>query len=641
VTTISERYVLEREIGRGASGSVWVASDKQLRRQVAIKLLRADSLSPAWLARFEREARTVAQLRGPHVVQVFDTGLNAGVPFIVMELLEGESLEQRLDRMHRFSLRHAAAILSDIAKGLSMTHLAGVVHCDLKPANIFLAREGGREVAKLLDFGIARTVDPQPQDEGRAAAGTPSYMSPEQFDGSGSNAADDLWAMAVTGYQMVTGELPFRADSVWQLRQQIAAGAFHPACARRSELPAELDSLFARLFSRDPAQRIGSASQLASEFLRLAQNQDGDNTRILFLDDEADMELLVRTRFQREVTAQRYELIFGRDGREGLEALHQRPDIDVVLTDINMPGMDGLTFLAKAAEINPFVRVVVVTAYNDMDNIRTAMNHGAFDFLCKPIDFADLKRTIQKSAEHVHTLRHAFASGRQNAVMKLMTDPVVADRLLRALEIANAPEAETLVGTVAWLQVRGLHALVADGNAAAGLDYLNQLYDVAVPPILALEGRVIRLADDALVAVFSGADHVRRAAEVCLTIRDELQTRLGTSSNPGGGLVMGLDTGAVVIGTVGSMTLGRIGQAVVGAAVLGSSNLVQTAPARSILASRAVQGQLDDAYVFEACQASEVDAVAYRLERRTSGVLRVAARDTVEQPALLGTRHPV
>ena len=128
-------------------------------------------------------------------------------------------------------------------------------------------------------------------------------------------------------------------------------------------------------------------------------------TKILLVDDEDDLEALFKQLFRRQIQSNQYEFIYVRDGLEALTVLEQQLDIDLVLSDINMPGMDGLTLLAKLAEINPIIRTVMVTAYGDMSNIRTAMNRGAFDFITKPVNFKDLEVTIEKTIRYVGQLR--------------------------------------------------------------------------------------------------------------------------------------------------------------------------------------------------------------------------------------------
>jgi eukaryotic-like serine/threonine-protein kinase len=619
VTIIRNRYELEAEIGSGATCTVWVALDRDLRRRVAIKILQAEYKTADWRERFETEALTIAELRSPHIVQVFDAGVEDEVPFIVMELLEGETLEQRLTRRKRFSLTHAAIVLGEIAKGLSVTHLAGIVHRDLKPANVFLAREGDREVVKLLDFGIAIASAPSDDTTGtpNTRAGTPWYMSPEQFDGKRCRVADDIWALAVLAYELVTGSTPFQAASVWQLRRQIGAGAFRPACEAVDTLPALLDTLFTRSFASDPRQRFASCQQLVAEFTRICEQSDSRTTRVLVLDDEPDMELLLRKRFQHEIAASDFELCFGRDGEEGLAMLRERPDLDVILTDINMPGMDGLTFLTRVPEINKFARVIVVTAYNDMANIRTAMNRGAFDFLCKPIDFSDLKSTVLKCYEHVRTLRQAFSYHRENALMKLLIDGLSADKVLNALAASQRPDIEHLEGAVASISLRGLSTVLdAEGHQGA-LAYVNSLCELVLPEIAASQGRVIRLCAESVVAIFSGTDHLRRAAEACMTICDELTRRRGLGAPwQQGTVAIGLDVGEMAVGTIGSVAQERIGQAVIGANVLRAAALGRRARGNAILASVAARNCLLDDFIFENCQADGADIECYYLTRR-------------------------
>ena len=127
-------------------------------------------------------------------------------------------------------------------------------------------------------------------------------------------------------------------------------------------------------------------------------------TKLLVVDDEVDLEMLIKQKFRRQIRERKYEFIYAMNGNEALEKLEQHPDIDVMLSDINMPGMDGLTLLARLKEMNTLTKSVIVSAYGDMENIRTAMNRGAFDFITKPINFEDLELTIEKTIQHVKYL---------------------------------------------------------------------------------------------------------------------------------------------------------------------------------------------------------------------------------------------
>ena len=156
---IGGKYTLERELARGGMGAIWVAFDAQLRRRVALKLMSPDHLASASArSRFEREAMAIAQLQSPHVVQIYDYGVDDGAPYIVMELLDGEDLHARMTRVGRMPLATVAWFLTQAAKALAAAHQSGIVHRDIKPANIFIARHDTDEMVKVLDFGVAALV---------------------------------------------------------------------------------------------------------------------------------------------------------------------------------------------------------------------------------------------------------------------------------------------------------------------------------------------------------------------------------------------------------------------------------------------------------------------------------------------------
>ncbi|HET9957781.1 MAG TPA: protein kinase, partial [Polyangiaceae bacterium] len=481
--TIRRRYALEQEIGRGASGSVWTALDLELGRRVAIKLLRSDALENAPAReRFESEARTIALLRSPHVVQVYDAGVDEGEPFIVMELLHGESLEARLSRHPQLPFEIVAQLVSEIAKGLRAVHRAAVVHRDLKPANIFLCREPDREVVKILDFGISALLGGTTAEKSALTfMGTPQYMSPEQYRGGVPEPPSDLWALGVVTYRMLIGRAPFDAASLPALQDLVEHATYRPASECRPELPSGIDAFFKRAFAPAPRDRFASASDLAAELASLKGSEHGKPIRALFVDDESDMEILLKQRFRREVKSGKYEILFADSGEAALEELRRRPDIDVVLTDLNMPGMHGLTLLERIPEVNPLVRVVVLSAYSDMANIRAAMNQGAFDFLGKPIDFGDLTRTIDKSAANTHLIRQELASREENDVLRALIGRGLADRLVTLVKAADRERYTSFEGTVVWVELPVPSDVFARANAAQLLELLNRRLDDIVP----------------------------------------------------------------------------------------------------------------------------------------------------------------
>jgi serine/threonine-protein kinase len=262
---------LAQLLGKGGMGSVWIADHLTLQTQVAVKFMAPEIAEhPQGMARFAREAAAAAQIKSPHVVQVFDHGFaEDGTPYIVMELLDGEDLSQRLDRDVTLPVEAMVTIVDQICKALSRAHALGIIHRDIKPDNVFLVRSEDDEVyVKLLDFGIAKSTD---DDLGTTTPGsiigTPYYMSPEQLIGAGViGPATDLWSVAVVGYHALTGFLPFDADTVGGLCIAINEAKFQPATAYRPDLPPSVNDWFARALARDPAQRFISARELAGTF---------------------------------------------------------------------------------------------------------------------------------------------------------------------------------------------------------------------------------------------------------------------------------------------------------------------------------------------------------------------------------------
>ncbi len=268
-------------LGEGGMGAVWRAEQINLGSHVAVKVLRETEMARAGiLARFEAEAKIAASLRGPHVVQVFDYGIDEAskAPFIVMELLEGESLRDRLARTGPLRPSEVARIISHVAHALERAHEREIIHRDLKPANIFLVRDADGEVSKVLDFGIAKR--PAQFDLGGATAtgtllGTPYYMSPEQIQSSKSvDFRSDLWSLAVIAVECMTGKVPFESDNLAGLVLQICGG--HGALpSQLGPVPAGLDAWFQRATRREPKERFESASRAAMALREVCRGSAG------------------------------------------------------------------------------------------------------------------------------------------------------------------------------------------------------------------------------------------------------------------------------------------------------------------------------------------------------------------------------
>jgi serine/threonine-protein kinase len=276
---------LARPLGAGGMGRVWVAEHQTLETEVAVKLLNPDlAQDEQWLARFRREAQSIARIDSAHVVRVFDRGVSDdGIPYIVMELLRGEDLRTRLERDHGLPLDEVALVVDQTCKALGRAHALGIVHRDIKPENIFLTQEGADLFVKILDFGIAKRVSSKGMDvtDDHSVFGTPYYMSPEQaLSTGGVDQRADLWALAVVAFQMLTGERPFVGATPGAIYVQIHAGNFGLPSELRRGLPASIDEWFKIALNRDIELRFKSAEELARAF-RLALHLSVDTPRKL------------------------------------------------------------------------------------------------------------------------------------------------------------------------------------------------------------------------------------------------------------------------------------------------------------------------------------------------------------------------
>lgn len=256
------RYAVERELGRGGMATVLLARDRELDRPVAVKVLD-DRVAgdEELLRRFRREALTAAQLAHPNVVQVFDAGEEAGRLYIVMECVEGEGLDAVLRREGRLPPERALDLVAQACAGLGYAHGRGIVHRDVKPANLLLRRDG---VLKVADFGIAYAADATRVTEVGTLMGTAAYVAPEQARGGPVGPAADVFSLGVVAYQLLTGRVPWPVESLAEL----ASVGETPATPVRElvpEVPAAVEAVVMRCLARNPDYRPASAAEVAGE----------------------------------------------------------------------------------------------------------------------------------------------------------------------------------------------------------------------------------------------------------------------------------------------------------------------------------------------------------------------------------------
>jgi serine/threonine protein kinase len=265
---IASKYRLLYELGRGGMGAVWLAEHLALRVHVAVKLIDPGlAVSQDAVRRFEREARTAASLRSPHVVQVLDFGVDARTPYLVMEYLIGQSLGGRLAERGTLRPREVWEVVSQVGRAMTRAHASGYIHRDLKPDNVFLVEDDDEVFVKVLDFGLAKALEGSESPSHRsltrsgAVLGTPRHMSPEQAVGGIVDHRTDLWSLGVMTFQALTGKFPFDGKAIPALLRAIC---FDPIVvpSRVARVPRGFDAWFARAVCRDPDKRFQTAKEM-------------------------------------------------------------------------------------------------------------------------------------------------------------------------------------------------------------------------------------------------------------------------------------------------------------------------------------------------------------------------------------------
>lgn len=286
-------------------------------------------------------------------------------------------------------------------------------------------------------------------------------------------------------------------------------------------------------------------------------------TKILVADDEADLETLIRQKFRQKIREQQYEFVFAVNGQDALHKIEEHPDIEIVLSDINMPEMDGLTLLTKLGEGNPLIKAVMVSAYGDMDNIRVAMNRGAFDFITKPVNFQDLELTMEKTIGHVKQLRETLKAIKENNILKMYVDENVLN-FMGTREYENSlTDNETIEGSIAFIDICSFTSISEKETPDTVVKMLNQYFDLMVKEIIAQNGIVDKFIGDCIMAVFKGPFHLDRAIDACLSIKskiDQLPADHGFTPK----VSIGINSGEMVSGNIGSATLKRLDYTVIG-----------------------------------------------------------------------------
>src|SRR5918911_4490299 len=262
-TLLDARYRIDAVVGSGGMSTVYRAFDTVLERPVAIKLMHREIAGDSGqLERFRREARAVAQLNHPHIVQIIDAGEEDDTPYIVFEYVEGETLKQRIRRLGRLGVPEALAYAIEVARALHAAHERHIVHRDVKPQNVLIDAEGS---AKVTDFGIARTLDEDGLTSDGRVLGTTDYVSPEQALGHPVGPQSDIYSLGIVLFEMLTGDVPFHGENQVAVAMKHVREDLPDVQKRRPDVSAALAAVLDRMTCRDLNRRHRSAAQLIDD----------------------------------------------------------------------------------------------------------------------------------------------------------------------------------------------------------------------------------------------------------------------------------------------------------------------------------------------------------------------------------------
>ena len=418
------QYRIVARIGRGGMATVYKAHHTALDRNVAIKVL-PDFFAEdeVYRERFQQEARSVARLKHANILNVFDFGQEHGITYLVLELVEGGTLAERLGRP--IELEDVVRTLRPIASALDHAHAQGVLHRDVKPSNILIHRDG---TPVLADFGLAKMADSlRSLTATGTVMGTPEYMSPEQGAGEALGPASDRYSLAVVAYEMLTGRVPFQAETPAAVLLLHINKAVPPTRELSGELSGHIEAALRKGLAKSPLDRFDSATQFVTALIPAAWVRRGADgivlarppqmakmvarqlPSVLVVDDGAANRELIEACLA-DVAC---EVRLAQDGPSALAAIESAAP-DLVLLDVQMPGMDGYA-VCKRIKANPALRlvpVVMITALDRSEDRILALEAGADDFMSKPVERLELVARV-RSALRLKTVYDRLDSAEQ------------------------------------------------------------------------------------------------------------------------------------------------------------------------------------------------------------------------------------
>ena len=396
---LDRKYLLGKRLGEGGMGVVYEATHVLLARPVAVKLLRTGAgFDASFESRFLKEGRNLASVAHPHVVNVFDFGVASGVQYLVMERLEGESLESRIEREGPLDLGAAFEIARQVLGGLAAAHALGIVHRDLKPGNVFLVQSEDDEAihVKLIDFGIsaqAAVAESEPR-----VAGSPSYLPPEQARGEPADVRADIYSFGATMYETLTGRPPLMVDGLANLLAAIQLEAPSPPSRWRPGLSPELDRMLLKTLAKRPEDRFSSAEEVLAQCIALEPRAAIAPRRYVLV---ADANPAGGEVCRRVAKALGRAVFVVRDGLDALEITKEKGLPELLVATLSLPRMDGLALLTELRKMpgSEAMRALVASRFPAIRastwNSKDAL--GLSDVLPGFTDEAEVRRAMESA----------------------------------------------------------------------------------------------------------------------------------------------------------------------------------------------------------------------------------------------------
>jgi putative two-component system response regulator len=460
------QYRIVAPIGRGGMATVYRAHHGALDRDVAIKVL-PDFFAEeeSYRLRFQQEARSVARLKHSNILNVFDYGQEDGVTYLVLELVEGGTLGERLGSP--MELEDVVRLLRPIANALDHAHSQNILHRDIKPSNILIQKDG---TPVLADFGLATMVgSTQRLTASGTVLGTPEYMSPEQAAGEALGPASDQYSLAIVAYEMLTGRVPFQADTPVAVLLSHMSQAMPPTRELEGKLSGHLEEALRRGLAKAPSDRYPNATEFVAALTPAAwtggsrpnpnavrATRRGAQSVLVVDDGAANRELIEACLAEVDCTIRMAE-----DGPAALR-MTTSASPDLILLDVQMPGMDGYEVCrrVKANSANRLIPVVMITALDRTDDRVKALDAGADDFMSKPVERAELVARV-RSALRLKSVYDSLDSAEQ--VIFALAAAVEAKDPFTGRHTHRVAESARHLGTMLGLPESDLDALSRGG----------------------------------------------------------------------------------------------------------------------------------------------------------------------------------